>query len=80
VDCYGERGPITVSGGRAVSGSPGDRVPDEGSGAEPPEADGILVLITHFCAVLELAEVANLTEATRQSRTFDTAAILSLKD
>jgi len=51
-----------------------------GRGAEPPEADGILVLITHFCAVLELAEVANLTEATRQSRTFDTAAILSLKD
>ena len=33
-----------------------------------------------FCAVLELVVVANLTEATRQMRTFGTAAILSVND
>ena len=52
--------------------------------AEPPvgvrEASGILVLSTHFCAVLELVVVADLTEATRQRRTFDTAAILTVND
>jgi len=35
---------------------------------------------THFCAVLVLVLVADLTEATRQMRTFDTAAILSVND
>ena len=54
--------------------------PGGGSGAKTPEADGILVLNTHFCAVLELVVVADLTEATRQRRTFDTAAILSVND
>ena len=32
-----------------------------------------------FCAVLELVVVANLTEATRQRRTFDAAAIFECK-
>ena len=43
-------------------------------------ADGILYLSTHFCAVLELVVVADLTEATRQRPTFDTDAILSVND
>jgi len=45
-------------------------------------ADGILLLSTHFCAVLELVMAADLTEATRQTRrpTFDTDAILSVND
>jgi len=43
-------------------------------------ADGIFYLSTHFCAVLELVVVADLTEATRQRPTFDTDAILSVND
>ena len=43
-------------------------------------ADGILYPSTHFCAVLELVVVADLTEATRQRPTFDTDAILSVND
>ena len=67
-----EREPIT--GVWVQSPQPGCR------GRSPPEADSILVPSTHFCAVLELVVVADLTEATRQRRTFDTAAILSVND
>ena len=55
--------------------------PQWGSGESPSEADGS-ILSTHFCAVLELVVVADLTEAIRQRRTFGrpTAAILSVND
>jgi len=49
-------------------------------GSAPPEADGISTGALIFCAVLELVVVADLTEATRQKRTFDADAILSVND
>ena len=54
--------------------------PSVGQRAKPPEADCISVLEHTFCAVVELAVAADLTEATRPRRTFDTAAILSVND
>jgi len=65
---------LASAGARTYNGGPGGRV-------TPTEADGILVLeYTFFCAVLELVVVADLTKATRQRRTFDTAAVLSVND
>jgi len=50
-------------------------------GRSPAEAGGILVHGAHiFFAVLELVVVADLTEATRQRRTFVTSANLSVND
>ena len=50
-------------------------------GAESPEAYGILVLEHTFlrCVGASIV-VADMTEATGQPRTFDTAAILSVND
>jgi len=64
----------------AVMASAEARVYNGGVGAEPPvgvrrvkpppETDGILVMSTHFCAVLHLAVVGDLTEATRHSQAY----------
>jgi len=72
-----ERGGL---GAEPPAGLQGAEPPVRVRGRSPPEADSILVPSTHFCAVLELVVVADLTEATRQRRTFDTAAILSVND
>jgi len=61
---------MASAGARAYNGGPG----------APPEADGISTGALIFCAVLELVVVADLTEATRQRRTFDADAILSVND
>jgi len=47
-------------------------------GQSPPEADGILVLEHTFLRSLGACSGSDLTEATRQRRTFDTAVILSV--
>ena len=47
-------------------------------GQSPPEADGILVLEHTFLRSLGACSGSDLTEATRQRRTFDTATILSV--
>ena len=55
------------------------RRPVGGQGAKPTEADGILVLeYTFFALSWSNCSGSDLTEATRQRRTFDTAAILSV--
>jgi len=86
----------TVGIGQTLRGVALCTKPIFGPGAEPPAGGAQppvwargrspLKLIafqywnTHFCAVLELAVAADLTEATRPRRTFDTAAILSVND
>jgi len=56
------------SGDRAPSWGPGGRAPVGGQGSEaPPKLVAFLYCMgTHFCAVLELVVVADLTEATRE--------------
>ena len=49
-------------------------------GKAPPRSWRHFSMSTRFCAVLELVVVADLAEATRQRRTFGTAAILSVND
>jgi len=69
--------PITGSGGGAGA-------PSRGAGTEPlvggqgGEADGILVLEHTFLRSPVDCSGSDLSEATRQRRTFDTAAILSV--
>ena len=62
---------MASAGARACNGGLGAEPPAGLQGAEPPvrvrgrsppEADSILVPSTHFCAVLELVVVADLTE------------------
>jgi len=55
---------MASAGAQAYNGGPG----------APPEADGIST------GALGLVVVADLTEATRQRRTFDADAILSVND
>jgi len=82
-------GPTSWQGVATYNGGLGAEPPVGVQGAEPrwgSRARSLLKLMafwywsTHFPAVLELVVVADLTEATRQRRTFDTAASLSVND
>jgi len=61
----GTRAYIRGSGAEPPAGVRGAELP---VGVSPPKTDDILVLSTHFCAVLEFVVAADLTEATRQWR------------
>ena len=74
---------MASAGARACNGALGGaegRAPSGGQGASPPESAGILVLEHKFLRCLGTCIVADLTEATKQRRTFDTDAILSVND